>query len=222
MLSNIKVIVFDLDDTLYLQRSYKVSGFHEVANFLSKNYGYDFYEILLHLLKILDEYGPSYPNMFDELQKRIRNTDLIAQELITVFLDHKPKIKCFKGVKELLDRLGKQFKLGILTDGNWKIQKKKLITLGIENYFDKIILSDTHQLSKPSPQLYEMFEAHFGLSSSNFCYIGDNPNKDFIEAKRRGWLTIRVLTGEFAILSCSEEFNAAINLKNVNQIKQLL
>jgi putative hydrolase of the HAD superfamily len=52
-----KVYVFDLDDTLYEERTYVVSGFRAVAGFLSDRFGVDFHESLEWMLAELEKAG---------------------------------------------------------------------------------------------------------------------------------------------------------------------
>jgi putative hydrolase of the HAD superfamily len=39
----IKAVVFDLDDTLYIEKQYALSGFKEVSNWLFRNNGIEFF-----------------------------------------------------------------------------------------------------------------------------------------------------------------------------------
>ena len=52
-------------------------------------------------------------------------------------------------------------------------------------------------------------------NATNMIYIGDNPNKDFVNIKKIGIKTIRVLTGNYKNLILSEKFEAEITIKNL-------
>jgi putative hydrolase of the HAD superfamily len=222
MFSTVKAIIFDLDDTLYLQRSYKESGFSAVADWLKLNHGVPADVTLDHLYRIINDFGPSYPKMFNQLVERISLSDDYIPALIRVFLNHQPAIACFQGVKETLSRLRKSFLLGLLTDGHEYIQRKKVRCLGLENSFDSILYSDAMGLKKPASELYQFFEDQFHLHPRQLIYVGDNPNKDFSEANRRGWLTVRVKTGEYAALCCSKEMDARITITGMECFEMAL
>ena len=51
---------------------------------------------------------------------------------------------------------------------------------------------------------------------SNMIYIGDNPNKDFVNIKKLGIKTVRVLTGNYKNLKLSKKFEAEITIRNLN------
>jgi putative hydrolase of the HAD superfamily len=221
-LKNIKAIVFDLDDTLYLQKSYKESGFLVISDWLEKNKGIDSNSTLEHLQQILDEFGPSYPIIFNFLIERLALNRNLLPELIKLFLNHEPKIQCFPGVKELLAQLKNNYKLGLLTDGREAIQRKKVRCLGLDKSFDAILFSDSMGLTKPAVRLYTYFEEEFQLNAYELVYVGDNPTKDFIGAKERGWLTIRIRSGEYSSITYETEYNPHFSLNRISDIQHIL
>lgn len=211
-LDGLKGIVFDLDDTLYLQKDFKISGFHAVADWMKdKGYGRR-QDITETLFAILEHHGPSYPFMFDRLVEQASLPKTLVPELVQVFTRHPPVIELFSGVSELLTCLRPRFKLGILTDGQVSVQQAKVRALGLEPFVDRILYSSAMGLSKPAAQLFTWFEEKFGLPGEYLAYVADNPTKDFIGAHQRGWTTIRVLTGEFAGIVAQNNHDAAITL----------
>lgn len=221
MFADIKAIIFDLDDTLYLQAAYKKSGFTSVAKWLQDNLGMDYIESMNCLYQILKEYGPSYQYMFNRLCCVLHIDQKYVKDLVKVFLDHEPEIYCFEGVTSLLQKLRHKYKLGLLTDGREETQRKKVRCLRIESHFDVILYSDSMGLEKPAAELYQFFEQYFSLPHHMFCYVGDNPHKDFIEAKKRGWLTIRVRCGEFESVKASTTHASKLCISSVVDLKNL-
>ena len=191
-----KGIVFDLDDTLYPQKSFKRSGFRVVARWLSKNYDLSESVVLIELEKIMGERGPSYPFMFNELANRLPLEIRVIPKLVNIFIAHEPKISVYPGVQSMLTRLGKRYKLGILTDGRLDVQRRKIHALGLCQQVDEILCSDEIGLEKPNPLLFEWFEEHLRIKGEKLMYVGDNPAKDFLGAKERNWTTVRILSGE--------------------------
>jgi putative hydrolase of the HAD superfamily len=208
ILGGIKGIVFDLDDTLYLQKDYKISGFHAVAHWLEDNRYSTWQDSIASLHTILDLYGPSYPYMFNRLLEGLSLPEVLVSQLVHIFTHHQPTITLFPEVREMLIHLRSQFKLGILTDGQLRVQQSKVNALGLESIVDTILYSDTLGLSKPAQQLFAWFEAEFKLSGQEMAYVADNPIKDFFGANQRGWQTIRVLTGEFTNTIAAEKYEA--------------
>jgi len=195
-LNKVKGIVFDLDDTLYPQESFKRSGFAAVAQWLSDNYDFSISTIMVELESIMQQKGASYPYMFNDLSKRLKIDQPTVAQMVQVFIDHEPIIHCYPGVHAMLKRLKERFKLGLLTDGRLRVQQKKVRALKLESEFDEILCSNALGLEKPHPSLFQWFEEQFQIQPSELVYTGDNPFKDFIGAKKRGWSKVRVLTGE--------------------------
>ena len=194
-LYRIKAIVFDLDDTLYPQISYKRSGFNVVAQWLASRQNLSQSVILSELEDILALYGPSYPYMFDRLAERLKIGPHVVPEMVRRFIEHEPRIHCYDGVLDMLSRLRRRYCLGILTDGRLTVQRKKIVSLGLTDRVDEILFSDAMGLEKPAAELFQWFEDAFRLNCENLMYVGDNPQKDFYGANCRGWRTVMVKTG---------------------------
>ena len=222
MLENIKALVFDLDDTLYLQRHFKISGFIAVAEWLEETYSISSNRTLRHLSCIMEIHGPSYPFFFDKLVQQIDFPKIPINQLVEKFRQHDPDIHFFPGVMETLIEIKQQYLIGILTDGVQETQRKKVHALNLHKIVDKILYSDDMKLSKPNEILYVTLEKSFQCSGKELVYIGDNPNKDFIGAKKRGWHTIRVLTGEFANQVVSTNLDGDFSLNNLSELPSLL
>jgi putative hydrolase of the HAD superfamily len=195
-LYRIKAIVFDLDDTLYPQIEYKRSGFKVVASWLADKKGVDSSTVMQALEAILNQFGASYPYMFDRLAELIKIGPHVVPEMVCRFIEHKPRICCYDGVIPMLTRLKNKYRLGILTDGCLTVQQKKIDALGLSDRVDKILCSDLIGLEKPATELFEWFENRFQLLGEDLMYVGDNPQKDFYGANCRGWRTVMVNTGQ--------------------------
>ncbi len=214
-----KGLIFDLDDTLYLQADYKRSGFRAVAEWLEQHKGLDSDTAYHELDIILQTKGPSYPNMFDIFVKNTGFDPKLTKTLVEVFIEHQPQINCFPGVIKMISRLRNHYKLGILTDGRLKTQEKKIDALRLRDKVDAILCSDIMGTNKPDEQLYCWFETYFMLKPTEQVYIADNPHKDFFGANKRGWLTVRVLTGEHARTHVNGMWKAKRELPHVTELE---
>lgn len=218
----IKAIVFDLDDTLYPQVQYKRSGFKVVASWLAEKRGIDSTTVLYELETILDKFGASYPYIFDRLVERLKLKPELVAELVSVFIEHEPQIKCFNGVIPVLARLRNKFRLGILTDGRLSVQQKKVKALGLDNVIDRILYSDAMGLEKPATQLYKWFEDAFQIDGLKMLYVGDNPAKDFCGANQRQWYTVQVGTGKTVSKIVAPEYQAKKMISSVTDLESMM
>lgn len=191
-------MVFDLDDTLYLQADYKRSAFAAVGEKLEGMGLCTSIEAVSALEAVLKEHGPSYGLMFNHMAGKLGLDPSLVPVLVETLRAHRPSIGLFPGVPDMLVFLKGKVRLGLLTDGLGRVQRAKIDALDVRKYFDLVVLSDDHKTSKPDGMLFALFEDAFSLKGGELAYVADNPSKDFIGANKRGWTTIRVRTGEHA------------------------
>jgi putative hydrolase of the HAD superfamily len=194
--TNWRAIVFDLDDTLYPERDYVLSGFRSVATWACETLVLDAEQCFSELTYLFEKGVRG--NTFD-LWLNANNLDpQLTSELVSVYRNHVPRIALPDNVKALLQSIRsvvepKRPKLGIITDGFARAQLQKVRALQLEDYFDYILLTDLlgREYWKPHPRPF--LEMKQWLGTSDRCvYIGDNPRKDFWGANSVGYSTIRV------------------------------
>jgi len=194
--SGIKAVIFDLDDTLFPERDYVISGFRRVALYLEAEYGCERDEIF-GLLKADYENGLR-GNNFDVLLEKIgleSEADLVTA-LVKEYRSHKPQISLPDISAELLTYLvNKSYSLGLLTDGYLECQRLKVESLGLEKFMDAVVYTDWWGRAFWKPHTKGYFEVirKLGVDEIRCCYVADNPEKDFKGAKVCGMRTLQVL-----------------------------
>ncbi len=174
-------VIFDLDDTLYLEKDFVRSGFRFVAQKL-KSFG------AIDWAEEMESYQRDKKQVFQQLVKS-HNLSIEPSTLLNWYRFHVPIIQLRPSAEQLLDFLDAHgHPLGILTDGRSVTQRNKLLALGILDRFDCIVISEEFGSEKPSERNYRFFEQKFPCK--HFVYIGDNPRKDFLTPNRMGWITI--------------------------------
>ena len=102
-----------------------------------------------------------------------------------------PDIHLDEETKNILDTLMEREELiGLLTDGRSIQQRKKIESLGLNDYFKDIVISDEFGSEKPNIKNYSHFMDLRKEIDVKYFYVGDNPKKDFITANKLGWATI--------------------------------
>lgn len=179
--SRIKAIIFDLDDTLYLEKDYVKSGYKAVADYLGEETATEeLWSYFTEGKAAIDEY----------LNKISRQEE--KQKCLDVYRNHFPDIKLKDEVRSMITDLTKRGKkLGIITDGRVEGQKNKLEALGIYDIIDKeyIIITDELggiQFRKPCDIAFRIMATKMRLNYEEMIYIGDNKNKDFAAPNRLG------------------------------------
>ena len=188
----IKTVVFDLDDTLYSELEFVISGFGAVNDYVSKEYSTHGYFEKAKSLFDKGERGTIFNLAMDELGVKYDLT--IIETLVKIYREHIPNISLHNDAKWALDQYRGKKKLAIITDGNLVTQENKVESLDISHMFDMILYTDLYGREnwKPSPFPYKKIMEHTGCLGSEQLYVGDNPNKDFIAAKLLEWKTIQV------------------------------
>jgi putative hydrolase of the HAD superfamily len=61
------------------------------------------------------------------------------------------------------------------------------------------------------------------LQSAEVVYIGDNPNKDFVTAKKLGWLTVHInrTNGIYSFSNVSPEFQAHYKIQDLHELTKI-
>jgi len=196
-----KAIVFDLDDTLYPEKEFVMSGFRAVAAWAENKLGIDSNIVEIELVNYYR--NGIRGDIFNRwLESHNLFSDDIVEQMINVYRNHNPSIFPFPEFKEVLGELKKKFLLGIVSDGYLEVQKKKLNALGIRSFFDEVVFSDEwgQKAWKPSSKPFEIISHRLGVLPNQCIYVADNPMKDFFGAKKTGMYTIRIIhpNGEYS------------------------
>ena len=181
-----KVVVFDLDDTLYKERGYLLSAYREIAAKMESRYG------LEGIFDRMHKWWQEGENVFQRLID-MYTLDLTIDDLLAIYRSHVPAIRLDEETKCLLDRLHQHAVLGLITDGRTLTQRHKVEALGLSAYMDDadILISEETGFEKPSEEPFRHFMARY--PSCTYYYIGDNPAKDFVAPNLLGWTSICLL-----------------------------
>jgi putative hydrolase of the HAD superfamily len=194
-----RALLIDLDDTLYDERSYVLSGFRAVAAAIAEAFPHVCADAMsADLAARLDSEGRG--KLFDGALAAARidpTPDLIAH-LVGVYRDHHPDIALWSGVAETLAELRQRHRLAIVTDGLHLMQRRKAEALGLAGLVDALVFCWEHEAPKPHPAGYRLALKKLEAAADDAVVIGDNPLHDMAGARAIGAKSIRVRTGKFA------------------------
>ena len=220
----LRAIVFDLDDTLYEEEQFIFSGFRQVAQYLEAKdvVGDSFWSQLREVYQ-----QGVRGKIFDEALVKVGVTpevDLIA-EMLQVYRSHKPNIELYPDARQILGVLNGQYRLGLLSDGYAHVQRNKVAALGLRDSFHAIVFSDElgRGCWKPSPKPYRRMLDVLEVTAGEALYVGDNPAKDFITARKTGWWTVQVkrANGQYGDLIPEPGYQAHYEVSNLLEIPSL-
>ena len=89
-------------------------------------------------------------------------------------------------VEQLIRRLRDRFRLAIVTNGSGTVQRAKLDVMGYAHLFESIVVSGELGISKPDPLIFEAALSQLNCFPDDALFVGDDPIRDVIGAKRVG------------------------------------
>ena len=97
------------------------------------------------------------------------------------------------GVESMLDRLRREYRVGLLTNGPVLAQRDKLATLGWERAFDAALVTGELEAGKPDSRAFEAILAELDVAPDEAVYVGDEVDADVFGATNAGLEAIQVL-----------------------------
>ena len=197
MPKTIKVLSFDLDDTLWpcyptIKRAEKIlyQWLSENQPVITNKYSA---EQLREKRKLLLRQQPEVAHDLSLL--RIKSFEQLAEELnlttdwfhvaFNIFYQARQQVTLFDDVKPVLDQLKTDFQLVSVTNGNADADKT-----GISDWFDYSLNSIGVGKLKSEPEIYQQIHTLANIEPHEMVHIGDDPINDIAGAKSAGCFTI--------------------------------
>jgi putative hydrolase of the HAD superfamily len=192
--TSLSAVLLDLDDTLYPERDFVRGGFRAAAALLAERIPRDADELFRLFLDHFQRgvRGSVFDAVLAELN--VPRDATLIDELVRAYRLHEPQLTLFPEVDRLLKILWPRYGLGILTDGPADVQRRKVKALDLQHRVEAIVYSDDfgREHWKPSPIPYLELLRRLHVEPSHAVYVGDNPKKDFVGARRLGLQTVRI------------------------------
>jgi putative hydrolase of the HAD superfamily len=184
-------VVFDLDDTLYLERHYVRGGYAAVAQKMAENSGDA--NVLAQWMWERFLAGSS-ARMFDAANEHFALHLDPAQlaSLVEAYRCHRPRIEPEEEAARAMAALAPRAKLGLLSDGFLPAQQLKLEALHLASAFTAVVFTEAlgRQFWKPDPAGFRLVAERLGVSHADCAYVADNLSKDFVAPNALGWRTV--------------------------------
>lgn len=225
--SNIKVIGFDADDTLWVNETYFRDTEERFAELLedyeTKN------KVDQELFKMemanLEIYGYGIKGfMLSMIESALDlSNNQISQEIISQILELGKKmiahpVELLDGVEEVLSQLVDKYRLIVLTKGDLLDQERKLEKSGLSKYFHHVeVLSDKKETN------YSNLLEHLNIDVKEFLMIGNSLKSDVLPILNIGAKAVHVpFHTTWAHEMVSEEDEMVNNHLKLNSLKDIL
>lgn len=193
---SIRLITFDLDDTLW-QAAPIIQG-AEIAlrDWLILNapkLGNFSIEVLGNIRQQLLESEPALRHRISELRCRILLRALtaagypaaeaqdMAEQAFAVFLQARHAIELAPEILPMLENLANRYTLGVITNGNADIRR-----LGLADYFRFALCAEELGIGKPDPRPFRTALDRAGVKAAQAVHVGDHYQDDIAGAQGAG------------------------------------
>lgn len=223
MVTEIRGVVFDIDDTLYLERDYVRSGLRHVCDAIAKTSGIDGTRLFVFLWELFE--SGQRGHLFDALLKEHPQvaSRWSTPDLVKAYREHVPTISLAPEIGTLLQRLRSTgMRLGVITDGALASQTAKIAALGLDARVDVVCTTDSWGAAywKPHPRSFVYVASALDLLPVQLAYVGDNPHKDFVAPLALGWDAVRLrIPGQ---LHVNAESCGVVEVQSVEQLASYL
>jgi len=198
MSSPIRLITFDLDDTLWdvrpaLEAAEAAQWSYLNARFPSLELGATPPEQIADLRRTLLGDKPElmhHISLFRQsfIERLLQHhgvpggeAESAASEAFAAFLSQRHKVVLYANAQSVLNTLGRQFQLGALTNGNADVRKTQ-----IGSCFDYAWRAEEFGVSKPDPALFHQAFQQAGVSADEVIHVGDCHDNDVSGAVSAG------------------------------------
>lgn len=220
----IKAVIFDLDNTLIDFMGTKIASCNAAINAMKRaGLKTPKRKAWKTLFRIYDERGIEYQKIFQPLLKTLTGKvdyKIMAAGIIAYRRMKNEKLITYPNVKNVLHKLGKKYKLAILSDAPAIQAWSRLVEMNLENYFDAVITYENTHKYKPHPKPFMAIAKKLNVKPEECVMVGDNLLRDVKGAKAVGMTTILAAYGNTGVKRA--EIKPDAYLKDIKNLPGLL
>ncbi|MBL4607168.1 MAG: HAD family hydrolase [Pseudomonadales bacterium] len=199
--SPIKLISFDLDDTLWHGQQAVAAAQQALHDWLEKHHPLIAKEALSgRYLELRKEVSNDFPEqlhnltfirkeilyrLFQENSATENQALKYAESAFDVFFKIRNQVNYFEGALSTIKQLRTNFQIAALTNGNADINATGL-TAHIDHFYSAEIVG----AAKPNPKMFRLLLEDTGIKPAQCIHIGDHPEHDVLTAQSLGINTI--------------------------------
>lgn len=191
-MADLRAIVFDLDGTLYPFRQFAASGFRAVARVLERDHRVPQAEVFRALCRARTRGARG--REVQAVCAAFGLSPALVGPLVARILLHEPDIRLPRTAVAVLRELRTQFRVGVLTNGDPAVQRRKVAALGLAREVDAVAYAceSGRGMGKPDPAGFLDVMARLQSAPSSTVFVGDDPEADIAGASQLGVRTIFV------------------------------
>jgi len=230
MLKDLKAVFFDLDNTLWNFSRNSISALEKLYNNELKDYFEECKkEIFIRTYEkynniFWEEYKKGnidveklkierFLKTFEELKIDVRNYDEMNEIYLDILAEENILIE---SALDILLYVKEKYYLGILTNGFYNTQIKKMKNSGIYDYVELLVASDEVGIVKPNKEIFDYAAKKSGFDNNQILYVGDEYATDVVGSINAGFQCIwfnrnnEKVPENVSAISCLEELKEYI------------
>jgi putative hydrolase of the HAD superfamily len=200
----IRCVLFDIDDTLY-DASFQMSTarLNAIKAMIEAGLPTNI-EIAYRVLEeIVKEFGPHHNRHYDKLLERLGlawNPRVIAAGVIAYRETSPAYLKPYSDTIPVLLKLRQSgYQLGIVSEGRSVKQWQKLIQLGIQHLFHRVVISEDIKKDTITPEMFKLVLKDLGVLPEETLFVGNQLDTDILCANKVGVVSVRMRKGEHRV-----------------------
>jgi putative hydrolase of the HAD superfamily len=193
VISGIRAICFDLDDTLWAVWPVIRRAEQAMYDFLALRYPRVVAKLTVEAMRAAREQtAAAYPQMkhdftflrMQTLRDHAREfgyAESMAEEAFDAFIEARNEVDLYEDVLPVLERLHGRFRLFTASNGNADLRR-----IGLAHYFERCIHAREVGALKPDPAIFHKIVEGSDLALQEVVYVGDDPALDIEGARGAG------------------------------------
>jgi FMN hydrolase / 5-amino-6-(5-phospho-D-ribitylamino)uracil phosphatase len=190
-MTDIKVLSFDLDDTLWPVAPVIVAAEQALYQWLSMHcphavQGHSIESMRKLRLKVIEQWPEKRHDMsflrHSALAQQLRDAgypEALADDAFEIFYAARNRVQLYADVEPALRRLQQRYRLFALSNGNADLQR-----CGVAHFFEGHVNAQTAGVAKPDARIFAQLTRAAGVPARQILHIGDDPHTDVDGAVR--------------------------------------
>lgn len=100
------------------------------------------------------------------------------------------RLRRYPYVRSVLDALATRYPLAVVTDGQSAWARAELRAVGLDGYFDPVVVSGDHGYRKPDQRLFQLALDGMAVAAGETLYVGNDMYRDIYGAREAGLTTV--------------------------------
>ena len=185
-------IFFDMDNTLIDRMQAAQKTYRYILE--NSTIPFEEYDEVFNLMWSMDNNG-EFPkaDIFKEVALRYNYDQNWINKMVDLWFDALPEFTIvFEKTVSTLNVLKSKYKIGMITNGSFKMQSRKIEVAGFAELFDCIVIAGKYQMSKPQKELFLMACEQIGCQPQEAYFVGDSIKNDIQGSKDVGMTPIYI------------------------------